>query len=73
MMTRWLGPSLGEKCHENGFVQIKTIDEEGILLLVNGHRLKLYMKPLSKEEFFSSVSRELNVIRRFIALIPPKF
>ena len=69
-MTRWLGPYLVEKCHENGSVQIKTIDEEGIPLLVNGYRLKLYRRPLSKEEFISSINKELNVIGSFIASSP---
>jgi len=69
-MKRWLGPSLVEKCHENGSVQIKTIDEEGIPLLVNGYRLKLYRRPLSKEEFINSFSKELNVIGSFIASSP---
>lgn len=70
LMTRWMGTYLVDKCHENGSIQIRKIDEEGIPLLVNGHRLKLYKKPFSKEEFFISVSRELNVIRRLIDLSP---
>ena len=32
-MVRWLGPCLIEKCHDNGVVQIRTIDEEGIPLM----------------------------------------
>jgi hypothetical protein len=51
LMTRWLGPYIIEKCYDNGSVQIRTIDEEGISLLVNGFRLKTYNKPLTKEEF----------------------
>lgn len=37
-MTIWLGPYLLEKCHENGYVQIIIVDEEGIpyLLMVIG-------------------------------------
>lgn len=72
-MTRWMGPYQVEKCHENASVQIKTIDKEGILLHVNGNRLKLYKKPLSKEEFVSSINRDLNIIVRLIALIPLEF
>ena len=37
LMTRWLGPYTVEKCIENGAVQIRTIDEERIPLLVNDH------------------------------------
>jgi len=43
LMTRWLGSYLIEKCHDNGVVQIRTIDEEGITLLVNCYNLKLYI------------------------------
>ena len=49
LMTRWLSPYLIEKCHDNGVVQIRTIDQEGIPFLVNGYRLKAYKIPLSKE------------------------
>ena len=48
LRTRWLGPYTVEKCNDNGSVLIKTIDEEAIPMLVNGHRLKIYKKPLSK-------------------------
>jgi len=37
-----------EKCNGNGSVLIKTIDNEVIPMLVNGHRLKVYKEPLSK-------------------------
>ena len=56
LMTRWLGPYKVEKCYDNGAVQIRTIDEEGIPLLVNGQRIKIYNRPLSKEEFINSIS-----------------
>jgi len=48
LRTRWLGPYTVEKCINNGSVLIKTIDEEAIPMLVNGHRLKIYKKPPSK-------------------------
>ena len=41
LMKRWLGPYTVEKCFDNGVVQIRTIDEEGIPSLVNGHKLKI--------------------------------
>jgi len=62
LMTRWLGPYVIEMCHDSGAVQIRTIDEEGIPLLVNGYRLKAYKKPLLKEEFVSSISKAVMVI-----------
>ena len=48
LRTRWLRPYTVEKCNENGSVLIRTIDDEAIPMLVNGHRLKVYKKPLSK-------------------------
>eukprot|EP00253_Pinus_taeda_P036613 PITA_36613 len=41
LRTRWLGPYTVEECNDNGSVLIKTIDEEAIPMLVNGHRLKI--------------------------------
>lgn len=72
-MTRWLGPYIVEKCHGNGFICIKTIDEEGLPLLVNGYSLKSYRRTFSKEEFTSSTRKELNVIWSFIASSPQHF
>ena len=62
LMTRWLGPYVIEKCHDNGVVQIRTIDEEGIPFLVNGYRLNAYSIPFSMEEFISTISKAVNVI-----------
>jgi len=49
--THWLGPYEIDKIFSNGAVRIKTIDEYQTPLIVNGHILKIYHKPLSKEEF----------------------
>ena len=49
--THWLGPYEIENVFNNGAVRIRTIDESQTPLLVNGHRLKIYQKPISKEEF----------------------
>jgi len=48
LRTRWLGHYVIEKCHDNGVVQIRTIDVEAIPLFVNGYILKIYKTPLSK-------------------------
>ena len=49
--THWLGPYEVENVFDNGVVRIRTIDEERTPLLVNGHRLKIYQKLLTREEF----------------------
>eukprot|EP00253_Pinus_taeda_P004027 PITA_04027 len=37
LRTRWLGPYTVEKCNDNGSILIRTIDDEAIPMLVNGH------------------------------------
>jgi hypothetical protein len=49
LMTRWSSPYTIEKFHENGSVQIKTIDEEGTPLLVNGFTIFFYNKPMKRK------------------------
>ena len=51
LRTRWLEPYTVEKCNDNGLVLIRTIDDEAIPMLVNGHGLKFYKKPLSKRVY----------------------
>jgi hypothetical protein len=60
LMRRWLGPYMIEKCHDNGSVQIKNIDGKGTPLLLNLFRLKVYNKPLTREEFIVTL-KELNM------------
>ena len=49
--THWLGPYEIDEVFSNGAVRVKTIDELQTPLIVNGHQLKIYHKPLSKEDF----------------------
>ena len=60
-----------EKCNENGSVLIRTIDEEAIPMLVNGHRLKIYRKPLSRQEFIETLEKTVLVVEQGSASIPP--
>jgi hypothetical protein len=55
LCTRWLGPYEVEIIFDNGTVKLTTIDDSQISLLVNGHRLRLYHQPLSKDSFLSHV------------------
>ena len=54
-----------EICHDNGSVKIKTIDEEAIPLLFNGHRLKMYKRPLSKQEFINNINKIVMMVEQF--------
>jgi len=67
----WLGPYVIEKCHDNGAVQMKTIDVEAIPLVVNGYRLNIYKKPLSKQEFINSIKNTMMVVEQVSTSTPP--
>ena len=51
LRTRWLGPYEVDAVFSNGTVRLLTIDDSKTPLLVNGHRLRLYQRPISKEDF----------------------
>lgn len=71
LRTRWLGPYAVEKCNDNGSVLIRTIDEEAIPMLVNGYRLKIYKKPLSKQEFIETLDKSVLVVEQGPVSAPP--
>jgi hypothetical protein len=50
--------------YDNGEVKIKTIDNGQVSFTVNGHRLKLYHRPISKEDFL-----EVMLIDKALALV----
>ncbi len=64
--THLLGPYEIEKVFSNGAVRIRTIDEGKTPLLVNGHRLKIYQKLISKEEFIkiSQDNSEMKLVKK---------
>jgi hypothetical protein len=51
LRTRWLGPYEVDTVFPNGTVRLLTIDDSKKPLLVNGHQLRLYQRPISKEDF----------------------
>jgi hypothetical protein len=59
-----LGPYEVETVFDNGSVKIKTIDDSQNSFVVNGHRLKVYNKPLSKDDFLQKVAKktELKIV-----------
>ena len=69
--TRWLGPYTVEKCNDNGSVLIRTIDDEAIPMLVNGHWLKVYKKPLSKRDFIKGLNKSVMVMEHVLASTSP--
>jgi len=67
LRTRWLRPYVVERCHDNGSVQIRTINEEAIPFIVNGHRLKMYKRPLSKQEFIDNINKTMMMVEQVLA------
>eukprot|EP00253_Pinus_taeda_P015897 PITA_15897 len=56
--THWLGPYEIEEVFDNGAVNIKTIDQDSTSFVVNGHRLKVYNRPINKEAFMKQLVEE---------------
>jgi len=55
IITHRFGPYDVEEVFNIGSIKIKTIDEEGVLFVVNDYRLKLYNKPPIHEDFISLI------------------
>ncbi len=72
LATRWLGPYEVETVFDNGSIKIKTIDDSQQSFIVNGHKLKIYHKPLTKEQFLQVMSTATNVevVGRVFSLLP---
>ena len=71
LRTRWVGPYTVETCNDNGSVLIRTINEGAIPMLINGHRLKIYRKPLSKQEFIETLGKSVLVVEQVPVSTPP--
>ena len=59
LRTRLLGDYQFGITYDNGSMRIRKIDEYQVPILVNGHRPKLYTKPLTKVEF-TETPEEIN-------------
>ena len=70
--THWLGPYEIVDVYDNGSVKLQTIDDEARQFVVNGHRLKLYNKPINKADFIEHISqqKEMQVLDRHISVSP---
>ena len=58
---------------DNGSVKIKTIDGSQISFVVNGHRLRLYHQPTSKQDFIQNVlqQKEMELVEDEVIPPPP--
>jgi hypothetical protein len=76
--TRWLGPYEIDIVYENGAIKLHTIDEERTPLMENGHRLRLYHRPLSKESFLKRITsgwpdNDLEIVNKGGTLLNDSF
>jgi hypothetical protein len=60
LCTLWLGPYEVDTIFPNGTVRLITIDGSNTQLHANGHRLRLYRRPLSKTKFTSRCTADIG-------------
>ena len=70
--THWLGPYEIAEVYDNGSVKLQTIDDEAHTFVFNGHWLKLYTKPINKEDSIQQFSqkREMEVLDKHTGVSP---
>lgn len=56
-----MGPDEVVRIFKNGTAEIKNIDGKNSVFLVNGHRLKVYIKPLTKEDLMEQVKKQPEI------------
>ena len=52
-------------------VEIKTIDGSQVSFVVNGHRLRIYHQPMSKQDFIQNVLQQNEIELVEEEVIPP--
>ena len=69
-----MGPYEVVTTFDNGLVKIKTIDGSEISFVVNGHRIRLYHQPKSKQDFIQNVlqQNEMELVEGE-AITPPPY
>lgn len=60
--TWWMGPYEVIRVFENGVFEVKTIEGQDSVFLVNGHRLKKYFRPLTKKDFSQQVQQQFGTV-----------
>lgn len=61
LQTHWLGPYEIQKVHDNGTLTLITIDSSGYAFKVNGHRVHLYRKTITRESFCQQLRRDTDL------------
>ena len=66
-----MGPYELVTTFDNGSVEIKTIDGSQVSFVVNGHRLRIYHQPISKQDFVQNFSQQQEMESIEEEIIPP--
>ena len=66
-----MGPYEVVTAFDNGSVEIKTIDDSQTSFVINGHKLRLYHQPISKNDFVQNVLQQKEIELVEEELIPP--
>ena len=68
-----MGPNEVVTTFDNVSVKIKTIDGSQTSFVVNGHRLRLYHQPISKQDFVQNVlqQKEMELVEEEVIPPPP--
>ena len=71
LTTYCMGPYKVVTTFDNGLVKTKTIDGSQISFVVNGHRIRLYHQPTSKQDFIQKIlhQNEMELVEGEV--IPP--
>ena len=56
LSTRWMGPYKVDDVFDNGIVRVVTIDHTHASFIINGHHLRLYHHPTSRDAFIKHLS-----------------
>jgi len=59
---RWMGPYEVIRVFENRAVEVKTIDGQSSVFLVNGHKLKKYFQPPTRKDFTQQVQQQFGAV-----------
>ena len=68
-----MGPYEVVTAFDNGSVEIKTIDDSQTSFVINGHRLWLYLQPISRQYFVKIVlqQKEMELVEEEVIPPPP--
>ena len=68
-----MGPYELVTTFDNGLVDIKTIDDSQNFFVVNGHRVRIYHQPISRQDFVKNVlqQKEMELVEEKVIPPPP--